>query len=412
LWHDDIIHFPNKHSWFRLVNSIPLLDLTQQYQSIKDEVSAVVSEVLASGQYIKGQRVQAFEQHFAQYIGTQECVACNSGTDALYLALKALKIGPGDEVITSPFTFIATAEMISAVGATPVFVDVDPQTFNLDLNLIEPALTSQTRAIIPVHLFGHPVDMTRLMAIAQAHQLWVIEDCAQAVGATWAGARVGSIGHIGCFSFYPTKNLGACGDGGAVTTHDRAIAKTMRILADHGRTGTYYHETIGINSRLDAVQAAILDIKLQHLDHWNTQRQAVAEYYRQSLEPISGLLTPVTMPHAQHVWHQYTIRLHPISTDGSDPHSSKMSTRDYIRQQFQENRISTGVYYPVPLHLQPVYRNLGHSPGQCPVAEQIAQEVLSLPMYPDLSAKQQERVVCTLKDALLPRVRVGCEGIG
>lgn len=255
------------------VNSIPILDLTQQYATIEAEVSDAVLRVLASGGYIGGSQVLGFEQQFAAYIGVSNCVVCNSGTDALVLALRALEIGPGDEVITTPFTFFATAEVVSAVGAKPVFVDVDAQTFNLDIAQVETAITDKTKAVIPVHLFGQPVDMTALMAIAQAHQLAVIEDCAQSTGALWAGQKVGSIGHIGCFSFYPTKNLGACGDGGAVTTNDQAIAAKIRILRSHGEKSHYHHEEIGLNSRLDALQAAILQIKLRYLDTWNEKRR-------------------------------------------------------------------------------------------------------------------------------------------
>ncbi|NEQ27261.1 MAG: DegT/DnrJ/EryC1/StrS family aminotransferase, partial [Microcoleus sp. SIO2G3] len=228
------------------MNSIPPLDLAQQFQTISDEVNAAVMAVLASAQYVNGPIVQSFEQQFAQYIGTSECVSCNSGTDALFLAIRAMGIGVGDEVITTPFTFFATAEVVTAVGATPVFVDVEPDTFNLDLNQIEAAITPRTKAIMPVHLFGQPVDMTRLMAIAHAHNLYVIEDCAQAVGAEWNGQRVGSIGQVGCYSFYPTKNLGACGDGGAVTTSDPKIAQKIRSLRTHGERERYIHEDIGL----------------------------------------------------------------------------------------------------------------------------------------------------------------------
>jgi dTDP-4-amino-4,6-dideoxygalactose transaminase len=385
------------------VNSIPLLDLTRQFESIRADVSVAVGEVLASGQYIKGTKVKAFEQHFAQYLGVQHCIACNSGTDALFLALRALGIGPGDEVITSPFTFIATAEMITAVGATPVFVDIEASTFNLDVNQVEAAITSHTRAIIPVHLFGQPVDMTQLMAIAQFHNLWVIEDCAQATGASWQTMRVGSIGHIGCFSFYPTKNLGACGDGGAVTTQDDAIATQIRMLADHGRKEGYYHEAIGVNSRLDAVQAVILEIKLRKLDQWNAQRRAIATYYSHLLAPLSDIIAPCPLPDSTHVWHQYTIRL-PQVIKPTHQALSTFSLRDRVRKYLQQHGIGSMVYYPLPLHLQPVYASLGYTPGQLPVAEQIACEVLSLPMYPELSPEQQEKVIYILKThSLMPK---------
>lgn len=378
------------------MNKIPPFDLSEQFKVIGAELNAAVLQVLASGHYIGGAVVEGLERHLADYIGTLECIACNSGTDALYLALRALKIGAGDEVITTPFTFVATAEVISAVGATPVFVDIEPQTFNLDLAQAEAAITDRTRAIIPVHLFGHPVDMTRLMAIAQAHHLAIVEDCAQATGARWAGQQVGSIGQIGCFSFYPTKNLGACGDGGAITTHDPAIAETIRRLRDHGRRGTYYYEDLGMNSRLDAMQAAILQVKLRYLDTWNAQRQAIAERYQQLLSPIAGIALPQEATGGQSVWNQYTIR---ILDDRSSPGSGS-ERRDQIRSQLQAKGVSSMVYYPLPLHLQPVYAHLGYQSGQLPVAEQTAHEVLSLPMFPELTVKQQERVVYSLKDCL------------
>jgi len=251
------------------VNSIPAFDIKQQYTTIEAEVSAAVLEVLSSGRYIGGTAVTGFEKQFATYHGVSDCVACNSGTDALYLALRSLGIGAGDEVITTPFSFFATTEVISAVGAKPVFVDIDPSTFNLDVSQIAGAITAKTNAIMPVHIFGTPVDMTTLMAIAHSHSLAVIEDCAQSTGATWDGKKVGSIGHIGCFSFYPTKNLGGCGDGGAITTNDPSIAAKLRILREHGSKERYIHEEIGINSRLDAIQAVILQIKLRYLDIWN-----------------------------------------------------------------------------------------------------------------------------------------------
>ncbi|QZZ22245.1 DegT/DnrJ/EryC1/StrS family aminotransferase [Leptothermofonsia sichuanensis E412] len=382
------------------MKKIPPFDLTEQYKVIAEEINTAVSKVLASGSYIGGSQVEGFEQQFANYIGTEHCIACNSGTDALYLALRALNIGPGDEVITTPFTFVATAETITAVGATPVFVDIDAQTFNLSLEQVEAAITERTRAIVPVHLFGMPVDMTRLLAIAQTYHLTVIEDCAQATGAEWAGQKVGSIGHIGCFSFYPTKNLGACGDGGAVTTHDLAIAGRIRRLRDHGRKGGYYYEELGVNSRLDAVQAAILQIKLRYLDTWNCQRQAIAQRYQQFLASIPGITLPQEVAGGRTVWNQYTIRvLEQPAKPG--PSFRDPSFRDIVRQRLQEQGVQSMVYYPLPLHLQPVYSHLGYQPGQLAVAEQASREVLSLPMFPELSAEQQDQVIYCLKDSLL-----------
>ena len=375
------------------MNKVPPFDLTRQYQLIGEEVSAAVQEVLNSGYYIGGPVVESFEQQFAEYTGVGECSACNSGTDALYLALRALQIGPGDEVITTPFTFIATAEVITAVGAKPVFVDIDPKTFNLDITQLRTAITKRTKAIVPVHLFGQPVDMTALMAIAQEMGVAVIEDCAQAVGAEWAGKKVGSIGHIGCFSFYPTKNLGACGDGGAVTTNDPAIAASIRMLRNHGMScDRYRHEATGINSRLDALQAAILQIKLPYLDRWNDARRELAASYHQMLKPVPGVVIPQELPGGRAVWNQYTIRL--------TKDSSSSNYRDEVRNQLQQLGVSSMVYYPLPLHLQPVYNDLGYQPGQFPVVEQACHEVLSLPMFPELSFEEQQQVVYGLKDCL------------
>lgn len=382
------------------MNKIPPFDLSEQYKLIGEAINSAALEVLASGRYIGGASVEQFEQQFASYIGTSNCIACNSGTDALYLALRAYQIKPGDEVITTPFTFVSTAEVISAVGATPVFVDIEAATFNLDLNQVERAITSRTRAIIPVHLFGQPVNMTRLLAIAQAHNLLIIEDCAQATGAEWAGQKVGSIGHIGCFSFYPTKNLGACGDGGAVTTNDPAIRDRIRCLRDHGRRGAYYYEELGVNSRLDAVQAAILQIKLGHLERWNQRRRDVADRYQQLLYPIPGLSLPREVPGGSSVWNQYTIRVLPTELASADPRPTE-SLRDSLRSRLQDKGILSMVYYPLPLHLQPAYQQLGYQSGSLPVSEQICSEVLSLPMFPELTAEQQEQVAYGLKDCLL-----------
>ena len=375
------------------MNNIPPIDLKRQYTIIGEEVSAAVQDVLTSGRYIGGPIIESFEQQFAAYMGTLECVGCNSGTDALYLALRALQIGPGDEVITTPFTFIATAEVITAVGATPVFVDIDAQTFNFDVTQIAAAITDKTKAIMPVHLFGQPVDMNTVMDLAEAHGIAVIEDCAQATGAEWAGQKVGSIGHIGCFSFFPTKNLGACGDGGAVITNDKSIAASIRKLREHGMSARYCHEATGINSRLDVIQAAILQIKLRYLDRWNDARRQVAAGYHQLLKPVPELVLPQETAGGRAVWNQYTIRL--------TQDSSNSRYRDEVRSQLQQLGISSMVYYPLPLHLQPVYKELGYQPGQLSVAEQTCHEVLSLPMFPELSFEQQQQVVYGLKDCLV-----------
>ncbi|QSJ14197.1 DegT/DnrJ/EryC1/StrS family aminotransferase [Nostoc sp. UHCC 0702] len=378
------------------VNSVPAFDNKRQYKTIEAEVSGAVLEVLASGRYIGGPLVEGFEQQFAAYHSVNHCIACNSGTDALFLTLRALEIGAGDEVITTPFTFVATAEVISAVGAKPIFVDIDTTTFNIDVQQVAAAVTAKTKAIIPVHLFGQPVDMTALMAIAQSHNLAVIEDCAQSTGASWGNQKVGSIGHMGCFSFYPTKNLGACGDGGAITTNDSQLAAKLRVLKEHGQKNRYYYEEIGVNSRLDALQAAILQIKLPYLDTWNSQRQAIAAYYQRFLNQIPGIIAPQELAGGVAVWNQYTIR---VSSEGLN--GSSTTYRDTVRSQLQERGVNTMVYYPHPLHLQPVYQNLDYQPGQLPVAEQACYEVLSLPMFPELTTQQQDQVIYALKDCLV-----------
>ncbi len=375
------------------MKKIPPVDLTRQYQVISEEATQTVIEILNSGRYIGGTAVTTFEQEFANYLGVNKCVGCNSGTDALYMALRALDIGQGDEVITTPFTFIATAEVITRVGATPVFVDIEADTFNFDLQQVSAAITPKTKAIIPVHLFGQPVDMQRLMEIAQAHNLYVIEDCAQATGAEWNGQKVGSIGHIGCFSFFPTKNLGACGDGGALTTNDKAIASQVIMLREHGLKTRYSHELTGINSRLDSIQAALLSIKLRYLDSWNQQRQQAAAYYHQLLQPVTGVKLPQALAGGTSVWNQYTIQIKDDRLDGEP-------RRDRVRQKLAEMGVIAMVYYPLPLHLQPVYQDLGYRSGQLPVAEQAAREVLSLPMFPGILEEEQEQIVYSLKDCL------------
>jgi dTDP-4-amino-4,6-dideoxygalactose transaminase len=381
------------------VKQIPPVDLTRQHELIEQELATAVLAVLKSGRYIGGTAVTDFEQQFANYIGVSECVGCNSGTDALYLALRALNIGQDDEVITTSFTFIATAEVITRVGAKPVFIDIDHDTFNLDLNLIEAAITERTKAIIPVHLFGQPIDMTRLMAIANQYNLYVIEDCAQAIGAEWHNQKVGSIGHIGCFSFFPTKNLGACGDAGALTTSDRHIAAQVKLLREHGldrsvdNRVSYSHLVTGLNSRLDALQATILQIKLRYLEEWNQQRIEAAQYYQQILQPLPALKLPQTLPEGKSVWNQYTIRI-------PDLFNQSELTRDLIRSQIGQMGVISMVYYPLPLHLQPVYQPLGYQKGQLPVCEQVAQEVLSLPLFPGIETEEQQQVAYCLKDCL------------
>lgn len=380
------------------MNKIPPVDLTRQYKQIEAEANLAVLDILNSGRYIGGEAIATFEQKFAEYIGVGECVSCNSGTDALYLALKALDIGEGDEIITTSFSFFATAEVITRVGAKPVFIDLDPTAFNLDIAQIERAITPQTKAILPVHLFGQPVNMTELMAIANAHNLYVIEDCAQATGASWGQDKIGGIGHVGCFSFFPTKNLGACGDGGAATTNDPEIAQRMRILKEHGSPSRYRHNFIGINSRIDAVQAVILTIKLRYLDFWNEQRQRSAQYYQELLQSVTSIELPQAIAGGTSVWNQYTIR---IIEEQEDLNSGDRNRRELVQQLLADKGIIAMIYYPIPLHLQPVYQDLNLKKGQLPLVEQAAREVLSLPMFPGISEAEQEQVAYTLKDSLL-----------
>ncbi|XLQ11643.1 MAG: DegT/DnrJ/EryC1/StrS family aminotransferase [cyanobacterium endosymbiont of Epithemia adnata isolate EadnSB Bon19] len=375
------------------MNTIFPVDLVRQYKLISEEVDLAVLDVVRSGRYIGGDAVSGFERQFSQYVGTSHCVSCNSGSDALYLALRAFNIGLGDEVITSPFTFIATAETISMTGATPIFVDIDRTTFNLNIDLLEKAITPKTKAIIPVHLFGQPVGMTQLMDIAQRHNLYVIEDCAQAAGTRWDEKRVGSLGHIGCFSFFPTKNLGTCGDGGAVTTNDPAIADTIRTIKEHGSRQRYNHDLVGINSRLDTIQAAILQVKLRYLDHWNQQRRAVAQRYHELLKLISGIQLPQELFGGYHVWNQYTILV-------KNKREATEVFRDHLQKKLEKKGVISMIYYPIPLHLQKVYQGLGYEVGSFPVTEKAVREVLSLPMFPEISFKEQQQVAYALKDCL------------
>ncbi len=405
------------------MNNIPPVDLTRQHKIISQEVESQVIEILRSGRYIGGAAVTDFEQNFAGYIGAKYGIGCNSGTDALYMALRALDVGEGDEVITTSFTFIATSEVIVRVGAKPVFVDLEANGFNLDLQQVAAAITDRTKAIIVVHLFGQPVNMSELIAIAQKHNLYVIEDCAQATGAQWQGKKIGTIGDVGCFSFFPTKNLGGCGDGGAVTTNNDAIASKVKLLREHGlvrETGakvTYRHDLTGLNSRLDSIQAAILDIKLRYLDTWNEQRRVAATNYHKILENITDITLPQEMTGGFAVWNQYTIRVK--DRDPRTESASKTSgspearlcrplrdrdttiTRDLLRSKLQEQGVISMVYYPLPLHLQPVYQALGYKLGMLPMTEKAACEVLSLPMFPGITFEEQQQVAYCLKDCLV-----------
>lgn len=345
----------------------PMIDLKKQYMEIKDEVLSMLNEILESSQYILGKKVVEFEDCIKRYHGVQEAIGVASGTDALHLSLKAFGIKEGDEVITTPFTFFATVEAILYTGARPVFVDIEPYTYNIDASLIENKITERTKAILPVHIFGHPVDMKKIMDIASKYNLKVIEDCAQSFGAHLDGKKTGSFGDAGCFSFYPSKNLGAYGDAGMITLNDLQAADEIRKLRNHGSKGGYRHECLGYNSRLDEIQAGILIVKFKRIDLYNSKRRENASLYNSLLSDI--VICPVEKEGAYHVYHQYTIR------------SKK---RDIIQQCLKEHGISSVVYYPIPLHLQEATRFLGYREGDFPVAEQVSREVLSLPIYPEL----------------------------
>ena len=388
---------------------VPPFSLTEQLRELGDALDDAVLQVLRSGQYIGGSTIARFEEAFATVCGAGHSIGCNSGTDALTLALRALGIGPGDEVITSSFSFFATAEAISAVGATPVFVDVEETTYLIDPDRIEAAITPATRALLPVHLFGRPVDMERIMAIAAAHGLLVIEDCAQATGAQWAGRPVGSWGDAGCFSFFPTKNLGAAGDGGAVTCRDAELAQRVRELAVHGMPRRYLHTDLGYNSRLDALQAAVLLVKLPHLDRWVERRRAIAARYQEALADLPGLHLAEAGPPG-HSWNQFVVRVTrcPVGSNAcagrcTPSHDSasyglpEASCRDWLKQQLQDAGVHTIIYYPIPIHRQPAYAALGYGPGSLPVTERLCTEVLSLPIFPELTAAQQDAVIAALR---------------
>jgi len=364
---------------------VPMVDLKIQYNALQEEINSAVLGVLQSTNFILGPHGKALEEDVARYHKVKHAVAVASGTDALHLALLAADIKHGDEVITTPFTFIATAEAISYVGAVPVFVDIRPDTFNMDVTKIEAAITKKTKAIIPVHLYGHPVDMDGLIKIAKKHNVKVVEDCAQSFGAEYKGTKTGTFGDIGCFSFFPSKNLGCYGDGGMVVTDDSRLAEHLLSLRNHGSHVRYYHDEIGFNSRLDEIQAAILRIKFKRIDEYNAKRNANAAFYAKYLT-VPGVQLPMELKSSKHVFHQYTIRVR---------------NRDVVKQKLDEGKVTSSmIYYPVPLHLQAAYKNLGMKPGSLPVAEQAAHEVLSLPMYPELKEDQIKQVADAIKKAL------------
>lgn len=373
------------------VNSVPLLDVARGNQPLKSDFMNAFSSILDSGQFIGGPFVKSLEGMVASVSDAQFGIGCASGSDALLLALMAIGIEPGDEVLCPSFTFFATASAVSRLGATPVFVDIEPTTFNIDHSQIESLITARTKAIIPVHLFGQCCTMDPILDIARRHQLFVIEDCAQSIGASDRGRRAGGIGHIGCFSFYPTKNIGGFGDGGMLTTNDETLAQRLRLFANHGMAPRYYHQVVGINSRLDALQAAVLTIKMKQLDQWSQMRVKNAQYYQQLFQQ-AGLEQAVVVPHSQpgseHVWNQYSIRI-------------KQGQRDFVRQKLAQFNVGTEIYYPLPLHQQECFQSVPVRPDSLSQTELAAKEVLALPIFPELTESEQEYVVDCLAKVLL-----------
>ena len=371
--------------------NVPLLDLRPQYAQIQNEIEAAVLRVLRDTHYILGPDVAGLETDLQRYTGAKHAVTCASGSDALLLSLMALGIGPGDELITSPYTFFATASAMTRLGAKPVFVDIDPRTSNIDPGQIDKKITARTKAIMPVHLFGQCADMDPILALAARHHLAVVEDAAQAIGAVYKERQSGTMGLIGAFSFFPTKNLGGAGDGGALTTNDDALADSLRVLRVHGSKPKYYHQVVGINSRLDTVQAAILRVKLQHLDQWAQDRRRNAQRYDARFSELgvaSAIQLPWRDPHCTHTYNQYTIRV---------------PRRDALRDHLQKQGIGTEIYYPVPLHLQKCFAALGHHAGDFPQAERAAAESLSLPIYPGLT----DEAIDFVANAVAAFVRTG-----
>ena len=391
--------------------NIPLIDLKAQYESLADKLNEATLGILSSANYIMGKTVLDFEKEFANYIGVKHAISVGNGTDALVLALKSIGIGAGDEVITTPFTFFATAEAISAVGGTPVFVDVNKDTFNIDTTKIEEKITSKTKAIMPVHIFGQSADMDEINEIAKKHNLMVIEDACQAIGGKYKGRKIGTLGDAACFSFFPTKNLGCAGDGGMIVTDNDEIATIARALRTHGSGENgqkaynllnniedevqkaesandtvynplkYYNYLIGYNTRLDAIQAAILDVKIKEIDKWNARRREIVKAYNEALQN-NALVTPVAKDYNEHVYHMYILQ---------------SENREEVIEKLKEAGIATGVYYPVPLHLQKVYKNLGYKEGDMPVAEYLSHRTFAIPVYPELNEEQVQYIISKLK---------------
>jgi len=364
------------------MNKIQMVDLKGQYLKIKTEIDAAIASVVASTAFINGPEVKAFQQDLEAYLGSRHVIPCANGTDALQVAMMALGLKPGDEVITTTFTFIATAEVIALLGLTPVLVDIQPDTFNIDPEAIRKAITPKTKAIVPVHLFGQCADMDEILQIAREHDLNIIEDVAQAIGSKYhymdgSGARMGgAMGHIGCTSFFPSKNLGCYGDGGAIFTDDDQLADMLRVIVNHGMKVRYYHDLVGVNSRLDSIQAAVLKVKLQYLDQYNTARQAAADRYDDALRGVPGLVLPARSPRTNHIFHQYTLLV-------------PADKRDGLLAWLQQHEVPCAIYYPVPLHMQKAYLDPRYKAGDFPVAEDVSRRCISLPMHTELEEAQQ-----------------------
>ncbi len=373
-----------------ITRKLPVVDLKAQYNGMREDILAAVSGVLDNAHFILGPNVGALEREIAAFCHSPYAIGVASGTDALILALRAAEIQAGDEVIVPAFSFVATADAVSILGATPVFADVDPTTLNIDMEHAASLVTDRTRAIIPVHLYGQPADMGAVLNLAERYNLVVIEDCAQALGSSWAGKPVGGLGDYGCISFFPTKNLGAYGDGGMITAQNQRSAARLRKLRVHGSEKKYCHDEQGMNSRLDELQAAILRVKLPHLADWNFERRRIADLYRQALAHMDEILLPSESPDAHHVYHQFTIRHH---------------RRDAIQAALRESGIESVVYYPIPLHLQPMYSALGYRRGHLPVSERAATEVLSLPIFPEMTVEDVAHVAENIEKALSTRLR-------
>ncbi len=375
---------------------IPMVDLAGQYHKIKPEIRKAIDEVMETSTFIKGPAVKRFQENLEQYLDVKHVIPCGNGTDALQISMMALGLKPGDEVITPSFTFIATAEVIALLGLTPVFVDVDPETFTLDIDEVERKITDKTRAIVPVHLFGQCADMERLLPLAKKHDLYVIEDTCQAIGAKYRFKdgkvkQAGTMGDLSGMSFFPSKNLGAFGDGGAIFTNDDHLAKQCRSIANHGMTRRYYHDDVGVNSRLDTMQAAILDVKLKYLDEYIAARQKAAEYYDHAFAEIPQLQTPARHAQSEHVFHQYT-----LLTEGID--------REKLKDYLVEKEVSSAVYYPVPIHLQDAYQHLGFKEGDLPVTEALSKKVLSLPIHTEMD----DALLATITEAVKEGVQRIC----